>query len=101
MIYYACDPGSGEMCACTDLDEAINICTQWLGDYRDACDPEWPMSVEDVAVIAAPEVIAKDLVEDIGQVVAKAVECDRRELDAEDREACGVEYMCDYRMEKV
>lgn len=74
-----------EAAAAAAAEEAIGIARDW-------CDPEWPSSVEEIAVYAAP--IGCDEPDEDGRLVLIATE--EKIRDAEPGE--GVDYWCDYKM---
>lgn len=108
--FYVLDPGMGGDCivgSFESLDEAMSCASDIIAEYRRYCDPEWSEEVDDVAVYEAPVGTAD--IDEVGKLVAKAVEFNRvdRPDDVDEdgySESTGlsffsVDYYTDYRME--
>lgn len=74
-----------------DLETAQAWAEDAIASLRDMCDPEWPDSVESVAVYDAPD---GDECPDEGRLVMHAAQCNEQ---PDPSGQC--DFLCDYRME--
>jgi len=97
--YYALDGANNEWEEYDTVDDALKVAKLMLEYYRDNCDPEWPMGVEDVYVLRGERDREKDDDDFDGcELLYRAGEVNKQELEPEDAEACGYDYQCDYEM---
>jgi hypothetical protein len=101
MNYYVVDTENWEWIECEDEKDALAYAEEAIQYYRENCDPEWPMGTEGVVIVFGSRDKDSDEDYDGCKVVYRAVESDIQYLDDEDAEACGYDYTCDYKMEKV
>lgn len=74
------------------MTEAKAAAKQCIDMARDACDPEWPGSVEEIAVYEAPD--GCEFPDEDGRLVLIATATDHRRAKPGDL----VDYWCDYAM---
>ena len=105
--YYAYDGDSYE--ECSTIDEAIKACENYIQYCRECCDPEWPLSVEDIHIRAGPSGVDHFDMDDL-EVTHTVKECNVEyadgELDEDGRDGSGreftsVDYYCDYELVAV
>jgi len=100
--YYCVDGANGEWTECEDEADALKCAEAAIKEYRDDCDPEWPMGVEDIAIVYGIRSDAEEWEEWEGcKLLYRSTETDKVDLEPEDAEACGYDYQCDYKMVRV